>query len=64
MIIGQNLASGVSLDDVQTWPTQIGAVTAEDVLRVARRYLDMDRDNGKPVVTGYLMPVVQNGEGE
>ena len=62
MIVGQNLASGISLDDVQTWPAQIGAVTAEDVLRVAREYLDVSKTGDKPVVTGYLMPEpVQDG---
>ena len=56
MIVGQNLASGLSLEDVETWPARVGAVTAEDVLRVAKLYLDPDQAKDKPVVTGYLMP--------
>lgn len=56
MIVGRNLASGVSLNDVETWPAQIGAVTLQDLQRVARVYLDIDARRAKPAVTGYLMP--------
>jgi len=47
-IFGSALTSGQSVEDIQTWPAQIQAVTAEDVRKAAETYL-----NGPPV-TGYL----------
>ena len=41
-IVGQALASGRTLEDVQSWPARIQAVTAEDVQAVAERYLQPD----------------------
>jgi len=61
MVVGQNLASGVSLYDVETWPAQIGEVSAADIVRVAEEYLNPDKHYDTPVVTGYLMPA---GEGK
>ncbi|NBN64475.1 M16 family metallopeptidase [Pannonibacter tanglangensis] len=49
-LFGAALTSGQTVEDVQTWPSQIAAVTAEDVQAVARAYL-----LGEPV-TGYLTP--------
>ncbi len=39
-LFGSALASGMSVGDVQSWPAQVRAVTAEDVLDAARTYLD------------------------
>jgi zinc protease len=47
-LFGAALASGQSIKDVQTWPSQVAAVTPEDVLDAARTYL-----TGLPV-TGEL----------
>ena len=58
-IVGQNLASGVSLDDVETWPAQIAAVSAADVALVARKYLNPAVYHAKPSVIGYLRPEVR-----
>ncbi|MCB1556557.1 MAG: insulinase family protein, partial [Alphaproteobacteria bacterium] len=56
MVIGRALAVGETLDDVETWPDQIEAVTVDQVRDVATRFLNPD-DNGKrPYVTGYLLP--------
>ncbi|MBZ8133484.1 pitrilysin family protein [Afifella sp. IM 167] len=55
-IIGSALAVGRTLEDVQTWPARIQKVTAEDVQKVAERYLDPDK-----AATGYLEPEVVSG---
>ncbi|MHA7774287.1 M16 family metallopeptidase [Roseibium sp. M-1] len=47
-LFGGALASGQTIEDVQTWPAQVAAVTPEDVLDAARAYL-----TGLPV-TGEL----------
>ncbi len=50
-IIGASLVTGRSLDDVQAWPERIGAVTAEEVMAVARQVLKDDAG-----VTAVLLP--------
>jgi predicted Zn-dependent peptidase len=40
MTIGYSMATGASLDDIETWPSQIETVTAAQIQDVARRYLD------------------------
>ncbi len=49
-IFGTALTSGSSVEDVQTWPAHIAAVTAKQVQDVARRYL-----TEKGSVTGELV---------
>lgn len=56
MVIGQALATGSSLIDVETWPSQIDAVTAADVQETAKTYLNPDAPRDTPPVTGILMP--------
>ena len=46
---GASLATGLSIADVQAWPSRIEAVTAEDVIATARKWLDRRR-----AVTGFL----------
>ena len=46
---GASLATGLSIADVQAWPSRIEAVTAEDVVAAAKKWLDRRR-----AVTGYL----------
>lgn len=55
MIVGQALATGATLDDVETWPARIDAVTAEQVREVAKKYLDPDDLTPLLSVTGHLM---------
>ncbi len=55
MTIGQALASGATLDDVEYWPQRIAEVTPEEVTRVLKIYMDPDRPNLQPV-TGYMLP--------
>ena len=50
-MIGQALAIGQDLAEIQDWPARINAVTVEDVLAVARKYLRVEAS-----ATGYLEP--------
>ena len=43
-------ATGGSVDDIQSWPGRIKAVTAKDVQEAAQHWLDKRRS-----VTGYLV---------
>jgi zinc protease len=47
---GGGLATGLSVEDIRSWPDRIRAVTAEQVREVARKYLTKERS-----VTGYLI---------
>ena len=42
---------GRTVADVEAWPENISKVTADDVKKVAAKYLDL-----KDSVTGYLVP--------
>lgn len=48
---GVALTTGRTVEDVESWPERIEAVTVEDVNAAARAYLDRQRS-----VTGYLLP--------
>jgi len=47
---GAGLATGLTVEQVQTWPDRVRQVTADSVRAAARRYLDKRRS-----VTGYLI---------
>lgn len=47
---GMELATGLSVADIQAWPDVLAAVTPEDVMTAARRLFD-----DPATVTGYLM---------
>ena len=47
---GGALTSGLSIDDIRSWPDRIRAVTAEQVREAAQKWLDKKRS-----VTGYLI---------
>lgn len=55
MIMGYSLASGMTIDDVEHWPSRIAAVKIPDIMGVTLAYLDPDNDRVQPVV-GFLMP--------
>lgn len=50
-ILGDALTSGLTVEDVESWPELVAAVTPEQVMAAARLVLDPRRS-----VTGYLMP--------
>jgi zinc protease len=54
---GTALTTGMTVESVETWPSRIRAVTAEQVRDVARRYLDKRRS-----VTGYLIKETRTEE--
>jgi zinc protease len=47
---GGALTTGLSIDDIRSWPDRIRAVTADQVRDVAQKWLDKNRS-----VTGYLI---------
>src|SRR5215475_1373521 len=47
---GGGLTTGLSIEDIRSWPDRIRAVTAEQVRAVAQKWLDKKRS-----VTGYLI---------
>lgn len=56
MIFGYALATGSTIDDVENWPEDIGAVTPAQVQEAAKTYLSSDTPWLRPPVTGYLLP--------
>ncbi len=54
---GAALTTGLTVADVQSWPTRIGAVSAEAVREVAREFLQRQRS-----VTGYLVKQLGRAE--
>jgi len=48
---GMSLTTGMSVTDIQAWPERIEALTAQDILNAAAKWLDRRRS-----VTGFLLP--------
>jgi len=63
MVIGRALTTGSTLDDVESWPQDIGTVTAVQVQDVAARYLDPDKADLRSV-RGYLLRAKTPDENE
>ncbi len=57
MIIGYNLITGSSLDDIEYWPSHIAQVTRQQVQDVATLYLNPDEPSQTPPVYGLLLPI-------
>lgn len=55
-LIGQALAAGATLDDVEYWPAHIAETPSSEITRVLKTYLDPDKPS-RPPVTGYMLPV-------
>ena len=64
MVMGLALSTGETVEDIEYWPYAIGEVTAEDVQRVAEKYLNPDAIGDYPPVSGYLLPQGQTDNGE
>ena len=56
---GQELSVGLSMADIDGWDEALSAVTAEDVMAVAKKVLDR-----KNAVTGWLTRPAAEGEAE
>jgi zinc protease len=56
---GEGMIVGLSVDEINNWPVAVSKVTAEDVQRVAAKYLDIRRS-----VTGTLIPVAPTAESD
>jgi len=56
MMIGEAMANGATLDDVEYWPYDIAGVSASQVQAVAAKYLNPDQPWKTPPVTGTLFP--------
>lgn len=54
-VIGQALASGASLEDIEYWPARINEITTDAVTQVLKKYLDPDKPN-RHGITGYMVP--------
>jgi zinc protease len=52
---GAALTTGLSVADIREWPERMDAVTAQDVQKVAAKWLDRRR-----AVTGFLLPKSDN----
>ncbi len=69
MILGYNLVTGSSLNDIEFWPYKIKQISTEQINAVAAKYLNPDAPYTYPPVEGVLLPKVSiiettNGEGE
>ena len=53
-IFGSELVIDTTIEDVQNWPSRVEAVTKDQVIAVAKKYL-----LSKQTVTGYLLPEIQ-----
>ena len=53
--LGAALASGLSVDDVESWPDNIAAVTAKQINAAAKALFDNNRS-----VTGLLLPAIES----
>lgn len=51
-VIGVSLSTGETIDDIESWPQRIGAVTAEQVNKMARLIF-----SNQSAVTGQLLPL-------
>lgn len=63
-IFGQALTTGNSIDDVENWVGDMAKVTADDVQRVAKTYLNIEDPWLRPRVMGYLKPKKNNRKAE
>ncbi|MFK7839803.1 MAG: M16 family metallopeptidase [Bdellovibrionales bacterium] len=57
MVIGFGLSTGSTLNDIETWPSQINNVTADQIQEVAALYLNPESPPDIPPVSGILLPL-------
>jgi zinc protease len=56
---GEGIIVGLTIDEINNWPVTVSKVTADDVKRVANKYLDIRHS-----VTGTLIPTQPSAESE
>lgn len=56
---GEGLTAGLSIEDIETWPDIVLAVTEEEVMETARKVFDKSK-----AVTGWTMPAAAEGMGQ
>ncbi len=59
MLVGQGLAMGLTLDQIENWPRDVMAISPDAVRRALKDYLDPDAENLN-VIHGFMIP--QNEE--
>jgi zinc protease len=57
MIMGRELTTGSTVDDVENWPDNISKVTKEDVQRVTKIYLNFQNPWKRQPITGHFLPL-------
>lgn len=60
MVIGYNLVTGATLDDIEYWPQKIETVTKAQIKDAATLYLNPDQPYKTPYVDGILLPKPTN----
>ena len=64
-IFGYTVTTGGTINDVENWPEEIGAVTAQQVKDVAKKYLDKTDPWHRTPITGHLLPKnIEQGDKE
>ncbi len=61
MVIGYNLITGATLDDIEYWPKRIESVTNKHIQDIAKTYLNPDQPYKTPYVEGFLLPKNSRG---
>ncbi len=59
MVIGYNMVNGMTLNDIERWPSLIASVTKGQVQAAANAYLNPDEPYVYPPVYGLLLPKAQ-----
>lgn len=62
LIIGYNIMTGATLEDIETWPENLEQVTVDHLQEVASLYLNADQHAKNPPVTGFLIPKTKEQE--
>ncbi|MGH1378899.1 MAG: M16 family metallopeptidase [Alphaproteobacteria bacterium] len=60
MIIGYNLITGSTLDDIENWPQRLEEITIAQIKEIASIYINPDSLYKTPYVSGVLLPKSPN----
>ena len=55
-IFGNALSVGITVEQIESWPNRVAAVTREQIMAIAREILRPERS-----VTGLLLPAEEEG---